>query len=111
MALAAVPASLAVVVTGAPAQAEELKEFHTWAGTRKCLDVVTQNNTTVKIWRCSGADEQKWADSVSSFRNDTTRNKSPKTLEAGEHARNAITASAVILEEKCTVEAGLATFQ
>src|SRR6266571_1364549 len=60
--LAGTLATVAAAVTfaGAPAQASvNFNEVHN-AGTGKCLDLATENNTIVHEWHCSGGDEQHW---------------------------------------------------
>jgi hypothetical protein len=62
--LATVPAAVAVAATATPAHAADTFRQITNNDNRKCIDVATQNNTTVQLWSCDGHNEQKWAETL-----------------------------------------------
>src|SRR6476661_951929 len=60
LALSAFLAPLAITAVDSPAQASVFAHEIKNPFSGKCLDVATENNTNVQLWRCSGGTEQKW---------------------------------------------------
>jgi len=57
--LTAILAVFTIVMTATLAQAATFHPVKNW-GNNKCLDVATQNNYLVQLWKCSNAAEQQW---------------------------------------------------
>jgi hypothetical protein len=55
----AVPALLAVAVTGTPAQAAGFTPINVWNSSH-CLDNATENAAKLQMWSCTGGPEQRW---------------------------------------------------
>jgi hypothetical protein len=58
---AAAVAALAVAFTAAPANAANGFKSISISGTDNCLDNATQDAAKLQMWKCSGAQEQNWA--------------------------------------------------
>lgn len=58
---AAAAAALLVVLTAAPARAQSGFKPISIARTDNCLDNATQDAAKLQMWKCSGAQEQNWA--------------------------------------------------
>ncbi|TDU01680.1 ricin-type beta-trefoil lectin protein [Streptomyces sp. 846.5] len=55
----AVPALLAVVLAGPPAQAAGFTPINIWNSSH-CLDNATENASKLQMWNCTGGSEQRW---------------------------------------------------
>ena len=54
-------ATLAMTAIGTPAQASSFRQIPNY-GNGKCIDVATEDWSTVQLWHCSGGPEQQWAE-------------------------------------------------